>query len=183
MGFSFALFFLSEIGKIKVKAVAVIRIVELPTFNIQLHRSGVCPEIPARGEPPVLLGKDSQVSFSMKPLKTMGISKTKMMPGFFFRNPHFKVTSWFSWGLTHVFLEGCSQRWKHSFLRGGGKTGAGEQRETRSPAFAAAGREDHFHFLEAGLRSCVLGQYLITQTSFQSPHLVGFPYSLISLKV
>lgn len=81
-----------------------------------------------------------------------------------------------------IFLEGCSQRWKHSFLRGGGKTGAGEQRETRSPALAAAGREDHFHFLEAGLRSCVLGQYLITQTSFQTPHLVGFSYSLISLK-
>lgn len=37
-------------------------------------------------------------------------------------------------------------------LRDSGKAGGGDQREMRSPALAAAGREDHCHFLEAELK-------------------------------
>lgn len=58
----------------------------------------------------------------------------------------------------------------------------GEQGETRSPASAAVGRKNRLHFLKAELSSRVLGKYLITQTSFQSPHLVGFSYLPIGLK-
>jgi len=83
--------------------------------------------------------------------------------------------------LVFFFGKGCSQTWKRSFPRGSARAGVGEQREMRSPASAAEEKEDHFLFLEAELSSGVLGKYLITQTSFQSPHLVGFSYSLNGL--
>lgn len=70
-------------------------------------------------------------------------------------------------------------------LRGSGKAGGGDQREMRSPASAAAGREDHCHFLEAELKEIgKTGKCLITRTSFKrSPQLVQFSDLITGLKL
>lgn len=69
-------------------------------------------------------------------------------------------------------------------LRGSGKAGGGDQREMRSPASAAAGREDHCHFLEAELKETgKTGKCSITRTSFKSPQLVQFSDLISGLKL
>lgn len=69
--------------------------------------------------------------------------------------------------MTYFILEELRQREKHSFPGGSGRAGAGDQREMRSPASAAAGREDHCHFLEEELTEIgKTGKYSITQTFF-----------------